>query len=112
RPPRPSLFPYTTLFRSLAVAPGAGADRRSRGFRGARTFTEFLGASIRGISPSDVGCWRRAVLFTGQQGLQRGHDDQQDDWTNEHAADHYGGERTLHLAADSGRNRRRQPAHA
>src|SRR5438874_9938911 len=39
RPPRSTLFPYTTLFRSLAIGPGAGVPaplrRRRRGGRAA-----------------------------------------------------------------------------
>src|SRR2546422_10772188 len=30
RPPRSTLFPYTTLFRSLAVAAGAPAEQREK----------------------------------------------------------------------------------
>src|SRR3712207_7763393 len=38
RPPRSTLFPYTTLFRSLALARGGGgrAARRGHGLRGHR----------------------------------------------------------------------------
>src|SRR3712207_9408387 len=32
RPPRSTLFPYTTLFRSAAFAPGAGGTRISLGY--------------------------------------------------------------------------------
>src|SRR5256885_10030623 len=31
RPPRSTLFPYTTLFRSVAVACGRGIDHHARG---------------------------------------------------------------------------------
>src|SRR6516225_1170291 len=40
--------------------------------------------------------------FAGEQRLQRGHDHQQDDRSDEHAADHDRGEWPLHLAADAG----------
>src|SRR2546428_13900533 len=33
RPPRSTLFPYTTLFRSAADAPAHGVDERARGGR-------------------------------------------------------------------------------
>src|SRR3712207_8043652 len=45
RPPRSTLFPYTTLFRSPARRPGGGEGRR--GPRGAR------GRPRRGAGPQD-----------------------------------------------------------
>src|SRR5260370_15871762 len=36
RPPRSTLFPYTTLFRSLGIVWPAGINRRPRAIEGAR----------------------------------------------------------------------------
>src|SRR5262245_28570922 len=46
----------------------------------------------------------------GEQRLQGRDDDEQDDRSDEHAADDYGGQRSLHLAANAGRERGRQEA--
>src|SRR3712207_9464544 len=46
RPPRSTLFPYTTLFRSCSLRRGPGAGEKLSGRRGART-TASLGKGVR-----------------------------------------------------------------
>src|SRR3712207_8739716 len=54
RPPRSTLFPYTTLFRSVAVAVGAGftgrmtLGQRSLRWRDVRAYIAALKALLRG----------------------------------------------------------------
>src|SRR3712207_7155800 len=49
RPPRSTLFPYTTLFRSLdRLCPGVGGNRRSRALR------SDIGESDRGASGGEA----------------------------------------------------------
>src|SRR3712207_8831931 len=50
RPPRSTLFPYTTLFRSQAVKPGASLPR-GLGKMGADATPLVIG-QIRGVSPA------------------------------------------------------------
>jgi hypothetical protein len=55
--------------------------------------------------------WRRSGRRRGpttaqNHGLQRRHDDEQHDGSNQHATHHDGRERALHLATDSRRDRR------
>src|SRR3712207_8673189 len=59
RPPRSTLFPYTTLFRSLAVLPGAGLREAERdvALRVARVGRELLRGACDG-----AGVGLRAVL--------------------------------------------------
>src|SRR5256885_4774337 len=61
RPPRSTLFPYTTLFRSFRLRPGAGAERARAGSDG--------GAEVRGRRPgahaSERGADRAGGRATG-----------------------------------------------
>src|SRR5690242_21521467 len=77
RPPRPTLFPYTTLFRSGAGAPGAAASARSSRANRPRSMrfqlaswsgsTSLLGACAITLPPVDRGGTRT----TGDRGGPR-----------------------------------------
>src|SRR5690349_23726859 len=65
RAPRSTLFPYTTLFRSLARHRRAGAERAPRGaVRGARAARRRVGLSLQGALP------RAAALGDPQGGAR------------------------------------------
>src|SRR3712207_6861746 len=53
RPPRSTLFPYTTLFRSLAVAAHARRGRHSHGT--AFAFLDAPGGSMREVTRAGTG---------------------------------------------------------
>src|SRR5207253_10528012 len=51
RPPRPTLFPYTTLFRSPRARPGASGARREERVRVARPCPRGLRRRLQGREP-------------------------------------------------------------
>src|SRR3712207_7354258 len=64
RPPRSTLFPYTTLFRSRLGERGDVVDARGRGLRG--------GGRLRGVLPARVE-HGRAQAHAGQRGRSEEH---------------------------------------
>jgi hypothetical protein len=68
----------------------------------------FLRKWLRLLPHPFTGADRKAGYRYDISILQRWHDNQKDDGSNEHASDHHRCQRALHLAADPGRDRSRQ----
>src|SRR3712207_7323724 len=73
RPPRSTLFPYTTLFRSLAMTePGAGSDVRSMTTRAVRDGADYLVTGTKHfISHADVADFVILFVSTGVEQTPR-----------------------------------------
>src|SRR3712207_7203504 len=52
RPPRSTLFPYTTLFRSRVTSPGSARSRRGSACRSSRFPRTCFGSRARGGAPA------------------------------------------------------------
>src|SRR3712207_603878 len=74
RPPRSTLFPYTTLFRSLAMTePGAGSDVRSMTTRAVRNGSDYVVSGTKHfISHADLADFVILFVSTGVEQTQRG----------------------------------------
>src|SRR6516162_2094201 len=119
----PVPFPLPPPLAALARAPwcawpslpkhGFAASAASRMLeRTSRKHISFVNADSRArLRRRRIRCGRRLAAIQEQR-LQRWNDREQNDWPEEHAADHHGCERPLHLTADAGRDRRRQQADA
>src|SRR6516164_7510196 len=118
----PVPFPLPPPLAALARAPWcAWPSLAKHGFtasaastmleKTSRKHISFVNADLRaGLRRRRIRCAR--PLAIQEQRLQRRHNHEQNDWPDEHAADHHGCERPLHLTADAGRDRRRQQADA